>query len=148
MYALRSKEDKMAVGFKVDYYWYQVGTSDFLHAFFSTICFRLENGKWGSVYPKLMKELYQGRLKNQDINEGMEELGRIKKERKKFPPSYVVWDAEDLKLTPPWGNNISSDITDLSNYFVTNDGRDLISVLNEAMEDAKEIHSDIEIDKL
>ena len=44
--------------------------------------------------------------------------------------------------------NISSDITDLSNYFVTNDGRDLISVLNEAMEDAKEIHSDIEIDKL
>ena len=24
----------MAVGFKVDYYWYQVGTSDFLHAFF------------------------------------------------------------------------------------------------------------------
>ena len=42
MYALRSKEDKMAVGFKVDYYWYQVGTSDFLHAFFSTICIRLE----------------------------------------------------------------------------------------------------------
>ena len=76
-----------------------------------------------------MNELYQGRLKNQDINEGMEELGRIKKELKKFPPSYVVWDAEDLKLTPPWGNNISSDITDLSNYFVTNDGRDLISVL-------------------
>ena len=97
MYALRSKEDKMAVGFKVDYYWYQVGTSDFLHAFFSTICIRLENGKWGSVYPKLMNELYQGRLKNQDINEGMEELGRIKKELKKFPPSYVVWDAEDLK---------------------------------------------------
>lgn len=50
-----------------------------------------------------MNELYQGRLKNQDINEGMEELGRIKKELKKFPPSYVVWDAEDLKLTPPWG---------------------------------------------
>lgn len=73
----------MAVGFKVDYYWYQVGTSDFLHAFFSTICIRLENGKWGSVYPKLMNELYQGRLKNQDINEGMEELGRIKKELKK-----------------------------------------------------------------
>ena len=81
---------------------------------------------------------------NITINEG----DRIKKELKKFPPSYVVWDAEDLKLTPPWGNNISSDITDLSNYFVTNEGRDLISVLNEAMEDAKEIHSDIEIDKL
>lgn len=53
----------MAVGFKVGYYWFQVGTSDFLHSFFSTICIRLEHGKWGSVYPKLMEELYQGCLK-------------------------------------------------------------------------------------
>lgn len=64
----------MAVGFKVGYYWFQVGTSDFLHSFFSTICIRLEHGKWGRVYPKLMGELYQGCLKNQDLNEGLEEL--------------------------------------------------------------------------
>lgn len=106
----------------------------------------MENG--GSVYPKLMEELYQGCLKNQDLNEGLEELRKVKKELKNFSPSYVIWDAEDLSLTPPWGNNISSDITDLSNYFVTSDGRDLISVLNEALEDAKEMHCDIEIDNL
>ena len=66
---LHGKEwrDDMAVGFKVGYYWFQVGTSDFLHSFFSTICIRLEHGKWGSVYPKLMEELYQGCLKNQDL---------------------------------------------------------------------------------
>ena len=64
----------MAVGFKVGYYWFQVGTSDFLHSFFSTICIRLEHGKWGRVYPKLMGELYQGCLKNQDLNEGLEEI--------------------------------------------------------------------------
>ena len=87
----------MAVGFKVGYYWFQVGTSDFLHS---------------------------------------------------FPSSDVIWDAEDLSLTPPWGNNISSDITDLSNYFVTSDGRDLISVLSEAMNEAKEMQCDIEIDNL
>ena len=57
----------MAVGFKVGYYWFQVGTSDFLHSFFSTICIRLEHGKWGRVYPKLMGELYQGCLKNQNL---------------------------------------------------------------------------------
>jgi hypothetical protein len=46
MYALRSKEDKMAVGFKVDYYWYQVGTSDFLHAFFQqyVLDWKMESG--------------------------------------------------------------------------------------------------------
>ena len=60
----------------------------------------------------------------------------------------VSTDAEDLSLTPPWGNNISSDITDLSNYFVTSDGRDLISVLSEAMNEAKEMQCDIEIDNL
>ena len=68
--------------------------------------------------------------------------------KQKLQLIYVIWDAEDLSLTPPWGNNISSDITDLSNYFVTSDGRDLISVLNEALEDAKEMHCDIEIDNL
>lgn len=26
--------------------------------------------------------------------------------------------------TTPWGNDISEDITDLSNYFVTSDGND------------------------
>ena len=138
----------MAVGFKVGYYWFQVGTSDFLHSFFSTICIRLEHGKLGRVYPKLMGELYQGCLKNQDLNEGLEELRKVRKELKNFSPSDVIWDAEDLSLTPPWGNNISSDITDLSNYFVTSDGRDLISVLSEAMNEAKEMQCDIEIDNL
>ena len=74
----------MAVGFKVGYYWFQVGTSDFLHSFFSTICIRLEHGKWGSVYPKLMEELYQGCLKNQDLNEGLEELRKVKKRTEKL----------------------------------------------------------------
>lgn len=38
----------MAVGFKVKYYWYQIGSGELLHSFFSTICFRLENRQWGS----------------------------------------------------------------------------------------------------
>ena len=39
-------------------------------------------------------------------------------------------------------------LNDLSNYFVTSDGRDLISVLSEAMNEAKEMQCDIEIDNL
>lgn len=44
----------MAVGLKVKFYWYQIGTGDFLHSFFSTIAYNLENSKWGSKYPFIM----------------------------------------------------------------------------------------------
>ncbi|MBE9175423.1 hypothetical protein IQ225_09140 [Synechocystis salina LEGE 06155] len=47
----------------------------------------------------------------------------------KFSPDKVIWDIENLDIIPPWGNGISSDITDLLNYFVTSSGRDLIAVL-------------------
>ena len=50
------------VGFKVKFYWYQIGSGDFLHAFFSTVAYNLENMKWGSRFPVIMKELYQGHL--------------------------------------------------------------------------------------
>lgn len=45
----------MAVGFKVKYYWYQVGHGDFLHSFFSTISHYLEQNGWGTEYPYLIK---------------------------------------------------------------------------------------------
>lgn len=51
------------VGLRVGDCWYQVGAASFLHAFFSTVCFRLENNKWGSRFPRLMNDLYGGRLR-------------------------------------------------------------------------------------
>lgn len=53
----------MAVGFKVDFEWYQIGNGDFLYSFFSTVAYHLEGGKWGSRFPIIMKKLYQGKLK-------------------------------------------------------------------------------------
>lgn len=55
------------VGFKVKFYWYQIGSGDFLHAFFSTVAYNLENMKWGSRFPVIMKELYQGHLPKEHI---------------------------------------------------------------------------------
>lgn len=31
------------IGFKVEYNWYEIGSSDFLYAFFSTVAYDLEN---------------------------------------------------------------------------------------------------------
>lgn len=131
------------VGLQVEFYWYQIGTASFLHSFFSTVCFRLEQGNWGSKFPRLMNDLYQGRLKSESVKDTLMELKEIKQKLAKFPPSDVIWDIEDLSARPPWGDNISPDITNLSNYFVTSDGEDFLLILQHALEKALEMNSDL-----
>lgn len=135
----------MAVGFKVMFFWYQIGTGDFLHSFFSTVACNLENGQWGSRFPVIMNELYQGKLARENIDKATKELRVIKQELQKFGPEKIVWDIDDLSKQPPWGRNISKDITDLSNYFVTSGGDDFLTVFAHALEKAKEVNSAMEI---
>lgn len=92
-----------------------------------------------------MNELYQGKVNRKDIDKAIEELKIIKTELQKFSPDKVVWDIDDLSKQPPWKNNISKDITNLSNYFVTSDGNDFITIFLHALEKAKEVRAKIEI---
>lgn len=131
--------------FTVKYYIYTIGTADFLHAFFSTVCGRLENGKWGSRFPHLMNELYQGVLPVKHLAAGTEELSQIKQELAQFAPDQVIWDIDDRSLTPSWGDNISDDITDLSNYFVTIEGEDFLSVFAAALDKAQQRNASLKI---
>ncbi|CAN2250210.1 immunity 70 family protein [Bacillus sp. LJBS17] len=138
----------MAVGFKVKYYWYQVGHGDFLHSFFSTVSYHLEEHGWGSKYPYLLNELYQGKLESKNIDSALEELEDIKEKLKEYTPSQVIWDIEDVSKRPPWGDNISEEITDLSNYFVTSDGEDFITILKSALKKGKKTNSEVLIDSI
>lgn len=135
----------MAVGFKVKFYWYQIGHGDFLHSFFSTVAYNLENNNWGSRFPVIMNELYQGKIEKAKADKALEELNVIKKELKKFNPEKIVWDIEDLSKQPPWGKDISKNITDLSNYFVTSEGKDFFDIFSHALEKAREVNAEIEI---
>lgn len=138
----------MSVGFKVHFYWYQVGSADFLHSFFSTIAYNLEKSNWGKRFPIIMNKLYEGELKNDELVLAIEELKIIKKELKKCSVDKVIWDIDDLNKQPPWGGNISPDITDLSNYFVTSDGEDLITILQHALEKAIKLKTDLIISNM
>jgi len=138
----------MAVGFTVGFYYYSIGSADFLHSFFSTVAVNLEDGKWGSRFPVLMNELYQGKLPVEKTDTAIKELTLIRDKLKNYSPDKVVWDIEDLSKQPPWGKNISKDITDLSNYFVTSDGRDFISVFFIALNNSKEMGAPLEIKSL
>ena len=135
----------MAVGLKVKFFWYQIGTGDFLHSFFSTIAYNLEDSKWGTRFPFLMKELYGGVLMENHLIKAKKELEIISNELKKISVDKVIWDIDDLSKPMPWGNKISSDITDLSNYFITSDGEDLITILHHAIDKAIELKSDVTI---
>jgi len=135
----------MAVGLKSGSVVDEIGTQDFFHSFFSTIHHHLENGGWGSGYPILMTELYQGKLSPENALSALNELNAISKKLAALPPEKVVWDIDDLSATPPWGANISSDITDLSNYFVTSTGRDLIETIKKALESMLEHGGTMEI---
>ena len=95
-----------------------------------------------------MNELYKGVLPKKHVDTAIMELTQMTEELRYYRPEKVVWDIEDLSKRPPWGDRISSDITDLSNYFVTSDGEDFIGIFNHALEKARELDSDLEIKSL
>lgn len=138
----------MAVGFLVDFFFYEVGKADFLHSFFSTIAYHLEKGEWGSKYPYLMKHLYYDKLKWTDVVKAKEELDEIEHELIKLSPDLVVWDIEDTTKQPPWGKNISNKVTNLANYFATSKGKTFFDVLRTAIKTCEEEKIDIIIKKI
>lgn len=133
------------VGFKVKYYWFQIGSEDFLFSFFSTVAYNLENQKWGTKFPVIMNELYLGELNSSRIPKAIDELKQMKQGLAKYSPNKVIWNIKDLSAQPPWGTNISDDITDLSNYFVTSDGEDFITIFNHALLKAEELNCELKI---
>lgn len=98
-----------------------------------------------AAFPHLMNELYQGVLPVKHLAAGTEELSQIKQELAQFAPDQVIWDIDDRSLTPPWGDNISDDITDLSNYFVTSEGEDFLSVFTAALDKAQQRNASLKI---
>lgn len=115
----------MSVGIKVGSITDEIGTSDFFHAFFSTVSSTLESEGWASRFPALLGKLYQGNLDASLAKSAISELRQIQSELAAFRPDKVVWDIENPNPNkqPPWGSNISPEITSLANYFVTSTGR-------------------------
>ena len=128
----------MTVGIKLGNITDEIGAASFLYSFFSTIAAKLEPEGWGSRFPVLQRNLYSGELSSGDAGAALDELALVRTELARFPPKAVVWDYQDRSKTPPWGDDIADTITDLSNYFVTSTGRDLIGGFEEVFEALKE----------
>ncbi|MDP4086145.1 MAG: immunity 70 family protein [Bacillota bacterium] len=136
----------MTVGFLVDgTFFYEIGSADFLHSFFSTISYHLEPDGWGTKYPYLLKKLYYEPLEWSEIALARNEAKAIKNNLKKLTSEEVVWDINDLTAKSPWGKDISEKVPNLANYFATSEGDTFFDILNEALNSAEEDKSSIVI---
>ena len=127
----------MAVGIKVGAGVSLLGDGDFVTAFFCTIAGNLEPDGWGSRFPVAMGALHDGDVPVGQVRELRHELDSIRAELRQLPPDRLIWDLDDRDARPPWGDDIASDITDLGNYFVTMDGKDMFEVIDDSLEYAE-----------
>ena len=95
-----------------------------------------------------MNDLYNGDLPQEKLQTALDELEEITIKLQAFSPDKVVWDFDNIEKRPPWGDNINSEITDLSNYFVTSDGEDLITILHHAIEKGMALGQNVKITKM
>ena len=127
----------MAVGIKVGAGVDLLGDGDFVAAYFSTIAGNLEPEGWGTRFPVAMGPFYQGEVPAEQVPALRRELATIRAELADLPPDRVIWDLDDRDAQPPWRDDIAADITDLGNYFVTMDGKDMFDVIEEALDYAE-----------
>jgi hypothetical protein len=124
-----------------------IGPGGLLHALFSTIAMRLENGKWGSRFPLIMNSLYGGSLPEEHAKAAMKEAHQIREELAQLPPSQVVWDIEKPTQAPPFGTAVGGHVKNIAQYFVTTTGRNLVDEVIDNLESQIEFGGPLELVK-
>ena len=92
-----------------------------------------------------MEKLYRGSVDAGELEELEKELSDVEQRLRSIPPDRVIWDIEDLSRQPSWGKEISDDIKNLSDYFITSNGGNIFDMFRDAVSTAKTINSGIEI---
>ncbi|MDQ1075036.1 MULTISPECIES: Imm70 family immunity protein [Microbacterium] len=124
----------MSVSLRVGPIAYPVGRADFLGSFFDTVTVRLEGGARGSRFPTLAALYRDGEMSPDATELARVELADVERELRQYAPADVVWDIDKPDVSPPWGSGIADTITSLGDYFVTADGRQLIAVMDTALD--------------
>ncbi|MEA1880586.1 MAG: Imm70 family immunity protein [Campylobacterota bacterium] len=127
------------IGFLVYTSWTEFGYSETLYSWFSTICYRLEDGEWGSRFPVVMNDLYY----NEENGVGYDKLETFKEEIKiikskfsKLTPNEAIWSLEDNNLKIPNNMpNINYDAKSLVNFYIkTNSNKNIFDIIYRKIE--------------
>ena len=84
----------MPLGLHVGEVTWRVGSPDLLHEFFATISERLEPLGWGTRFPALLNDLYQGELAPDHVETALSEL--LLARRELGTPCFYTEDGKDL----------------------------------------------------
>lgn len=133
------------ISFRVGPIAYPIGRPDLLGSFFDTIAVRLEAGERGRSYPLLARLYANGELAPDVADAAIAELRTAVSALRAYAPGEVVWDAEDPRQGPPWGDAIASSILTLADYHVTSDGRRLHEVLDTALNASSKVRLGLRI---
>ena len=95
-----------------------------------------------------MNELYQGTLDKDNVETAIEELKKIQLELKRLVRIRWFGILTILSNQPPWGKNISNDITNLSNYFCDKRWRRLHYDIFQRLGKSKKMQMDLTIESV
>jgi hypothetical protein len=123
----------------------EIAPGGLLTSFCSSVAVHLEQSRWGSVFPVLQKELYQGKVPAGHAPALIEELEGVRSGLSKVPPERLVWDIDNRSAQPPWDSTYGPHITSLANFYVNTGKRNLIDVLIECARTSIEFGRDMDI---
>ncbi len=127
------------VGFKIYSDWMEFGYSETLYSWFSTICYRLENSKWGSRFPIVMNNLYydeKNGVKFEDLEKFKNELKTIKNELSKLSIKDAIWSFEENICNVPNNKpNLNHNADNLSNFYVNIRMKNIYDIFDILIED-------------
>jgi len=131
----------ITVGFFTCNVWYEFGYGETLYSWFSTICYRLEEGEWGSKYPVTMDILYydeENGIPYSMIDVFEKEIDEIKKAFSKLKPSDAIWSCEEHIYTVPLGKpNINYEAVTLREFYINNRGKNIFDFLHQVIESVR-----------
>jgi len=120
-----------------------LGKWQFLEAFFSTICYRLEDNNWGTVYPIIMNEFSNGVLSAKNVEEGYKEIKDIEAKMEDMKATDLIMDVGDLKIEHKIEN--INEIKCLKDCFVTIYGQSIFAIFDEYMKFAIDENVEVKI---
>lgn len=135
----------MKIGLRYSGIWNEIGDSELLQAFFSTIAYRLEANNWGSIYPNLQKKLYYESLAVEDLESALSEVKDIRTKLAEFTKEDIVLDINKIRNQSEKLYYSQIKAKNLSECFITIKNKNLFDGLIEVFEFCKKRRISIKI---
>lgn len=114
-----------------------LGPVRIVNALGASIVYRLEPANGAQRFPVLIAEVLNGRLAPERADAALAELETAARDLATHPKEHAVWSISDLRRVDDTAEPVNHVAQSLGAYFVAPDGRPLLDLLREALQQAK-----------